>query len=200
MQGGRNAFLLCAMSGHLAVAEYLAPKMEGHLFDSDDDGATALHLAAYVGQLSMVEYLVRSCGFDVKAVDKVGLHSLLLVGCVLCPLWTHLLHGHSRHEHLHLSCVAPLFWVSSYTTALLLSAHVPTVDMALVRTQVTLDMLHQFPVCSTAFHCAPSPHVQWGYTPLLRAVGKDHADIARFLLASGSVFNERNSVSARVLV
>ena len=79
MQGGRNAFLLCAMSGHLAVAEYLAPKMEGHLFDSDDDGATALHLAAYVGQSSMVEYLVRSCGFDVKAIDKVGLHCLLLV-------------------------------------------------------------------------------------------------------------------------
>ena len=47
---------------------------------------------------------------------------------------------------------------------------------------------------------SPSRHVQWGYTPLLRAVGKGHADIARFLLASGSVFNERNSVSARVHV
>ena len=53
--------------------------MEGHLFDSDDDGQTALHLAAYFGQLPMVEYLVRSCGFDVKAIDKVGLHCLLLV-------------------------------------------------------------------------------------------------------------------------
>ena len=72
MQGGRNAFLLCAMKGHLAVAEYLAPKMEGHLFDSDDDGDTALHLAAYFDQLPMVEYLMRSCGFDVKARDKVG--------------------------------------------------------------------------------------------------------------------------------
>ena len=72
LQGGRNAFLLCAMEGHLAVAEYLVPKMEGHLFDSDDAGATALHLAAYFGQLPMVEYLVRSCGFDVKARDKVG--------------------------------------------------------------------------------------------------------------------------------
>ena len=56
------------------VAEYLAPKMEGHLFDSDDDGYTALHCAAKAGQLSMVEYLVRSCGFDVKARDKVGQH------------------------------------------------------------------------------------------------------------------------------
>ena len=79
MQGGRNAFLLCAIGGHLPVAEYLAPKMEGHLFDSDDDGHTALHMAAYLGHLPMVRYLVRSCGFDVKAIDKVGLHCLLLV-------------------------------------------------------------------------------------------------------------------------
>ena len=104
MQGGRNAFHLCAEGGHLAVAEYLAPKMEGHLFDSDDDGSTALHLAAYFSQLSMVEYLVRSCRFDVKAIDKVGLHCLLLAWCILWPLWAHLLHGHSRHGHLYLSC------------------------------------------------------------------------------------------------
>ena len=79
MQRGQNVFLLCAAGGHLAVTEYLVPKMEGHLFDSDDDGATALHFVAYFGQLSMVEYLVRYCGFDVKAIDKVGLHCLLLV-------------------------------------------------------------------------------------------------------------------------
>ena len=79
MQEGRNAFLLCAMGGHLAVAEYLAPKMEEHLLDADDFGKTALHLAAQEGQLSMVEYLVRSCGFDVKAVGKVGSHCFLLV-------------------------------------------------------------------------------------------------------------------------
>ena len=79
LQGGCNAFHLCACDGHLAIAEYLVPKMEGHLFDSDDDEHTALHWAAQEGKLSMVEYLVRSCGFDVKAVDKVGLHCLLLV-------------------------------------------------------------------------------------------------------------------------
>ena len=79
MQKGRNAFHLCAVGGHLAVAEYLVQKMKGHLFDSDDDEYTALHWAALKGQFSMVEYLVRSCGFDVKAVDKVFLHCLLLV-------------------------------------------------------------------------------------------------------------------------
>ena len=79
MQGGLNAFHLCTMGGHLPVAEYLTLKMEGHLFDSDDAGYTALHLAAYFGHLPMVRYLVRSCGFDVKAIDKVGLHCLLLV-------------------------------------------------------------------------------------------------------------------------
>ena len=67
------------MKGHLAVAEYVAPKMKGHLFDSDDAGYTALHWAAQEGQLSMVKYLVTSCGFDVKAIDKVGLHCLLHV-------------------------------------------------------------------------------------------------------------------------
>ena len=72
MQGGSNAFLLCAEGGHLAVAEYLVPKMEGHLFDSDDGGYTALHWAIQAGHLSMVEYLMRSCEFDVKAKDKVG--------------------------------------------------------------------------------------------------------------------------------
>ena len=90
MQGGSNAFLLCAFGGHLAVAEYLAPRMKGHLFDSDYAGYTALHWAAQAGQLSMVEYLVRSCGFDVKAIDKVCLHCLLLVWCILRPLWAHL--------------------------------------------------------------------------------------------------------------
>ena len=47
---------------------------------------------------------------------------------------------------------------------------------------------------------SPSLHVQWGNTPHLRAVEKGHADIARFLLASGSVVYERNSVSACVHV
>ena len=67
------------MDGHLAVAEYLATRMESHLFDSDDGGYAALHWAAQKGQLSMVEYLVRSHRFDVKAMDKVGLHYVLLV-------------------------------------------------------------------------------------------------------------------------
>ena len=77
-QGGQNALHLCAMGGHLAVAKYLSPKMQGDLFSTDDDGHTALHCAAQGGQLSMVEYLVRKCGFVVKARNKVGL---------LCCCW-----------------------------------------------------------------------------------------------------------------
>ena len=73
MQEGCNAFLLCAAYGHLAVAQYLVPKMEGHLFDTDESGYTALHWAAQEGHFAMVEYLVKSCAFDVKARDKVGL-------------------------------------------------------------------------------------------------------------------------------
>ena len=61
------------MEGHLAVAHYLAPKMKDHLFDTDDNEFTALHWAAHVGQLPMVEYLVKSCGFSVKDRDKVSL-------------------------------------------------------------------------------------------------------------------------------
>ena len=37
-QGGVNAFHACIANGHLVVAKYLAPKMEGHLFDPDDGG------------------------------------------------------------------------------------------------------------------------------------------------------------------
>ena len=47
--------------------------MDDHLFDADDDGYTALHWATQAGQRSMVEYLVKSCGFDLKTKDKVGL-------------------------------------------------------------------------------------------------------------------------------
>ena len=73
MQNGRNAFHLCAVGGNVAIAQFLAPMMEDHLFDLSDGGYTALHCAAESGQLSMVEHLVKSCGFDLKAKDKVGL-------------------------------------------------------------------------------------------------------------------------------
>ena len=104
MQGGKNAFLLCAIGGHLAVAEYLASKMEGHHFDSEDDGYTALHWAAQKGQLSMVEYLVRSCGFDVKAIDKVGSHCSLSF-CILVMCCDPVPIVQCREEEMPFSCV-----------------------------------------------------------------------------------------------
>ena len=36
---------------------------------------------------------------------------------------------------------------------------------------------------------------QWGYTPLLRAVLRGHADVARFVLESGSDVHEQDNVS-----
>ena len=73
LQDGSNAFHLCAAGGNVAIAQFLAPMMEDHLFNVDNDGYTALHWASQEGQLSMVEYLVKTCGFDLKAKDKVGL-------------------------------------------------------------------------------------------------------------------------------
>ena len=73
LQHGSNAFHLCAIGGNVAIALFLAPKMESHLFDADEDGYTALHWATQEGQLSMVEYLVKSCRFGLKAKDKVSL-------------------------------------------------------------------------------------------------------------------------------
>lgn len=70
------------MGGHLAVAEYLVLKMGGQVFDTSDGGYTALHWAAEHGQLLMIDFLIRSCGFDVQAKDKVAMnytHSFLLV-------------------------------------------------------------------------------------------------------------------------
>ena len=75
-QNGCNAFHLCAAGGNVAIAQFLAPMMENRLFDVSDGGYTALHWATQAGQLSMVEYLVKSCGFDLKAKDKVGLLQL----------------------------------------------------------------------------------------------------------------------------
>ena len=79
LQNGHNAFHLCAAGGNVAIAQFLVPKMEDHLFDADEDGYTALHCAIQEGHLSMVRYLVKSCKFDLKAKDKVGLLETFVV-------------------------------------------------------------------------------------------------------------------------
>ena len=80
MQGGNNALHLCIEGGHLDVAQYLAPKMEDHLYDTDDEGDTALHRAARKGKLPLVECLVESCGFDVTVRGKVGSARVTMCG------------------------------------------------------------------------------------------------------------------------
>ena len=74
-----NAFHLCAVGGHVDIAEYLAPKMKDHLFDTINNGDTALHCAAQEGHLPMIDYLVKTCHLDVESKTKVDLHGLLYV-------------------------------------------------------------------------------------------------------------------------
>ena len=88
LQDRSNVFHLCAASGNVAIAQFITSMVEDHLFDLSDGGCTALHWAAQSGQLSMVEYLVKYCGFDSKAKDKVGLLSTLTCCLVhFLPLW-----------------------------------------------------------------------------------------------------------------
>ena len=53
--------------------------MKDHLFDTDDNGFTAIHWAARGGHLPMIDYLVKTCHLDVESKIKVGLHCLLYV-------------------------------------------------------------------------------------------------------------------------
>ena len=41
---------------------------------------------------------------------------------------------------------------------------------------------------------SPSLHVQWGYSPLMRAAQKGHGGVSRFLLARRSSVQEQNNV------
>ena len=62
---------MSANGGHVDVAQYLTPKMGGHVFDLTNAKDTALHRAAKNGHLPMVEHLVKVTGFDVKDKNKV---------------------------------------------------------------------------------------------------------------------------------
>ena len=113
----------------------------------------------------------------------------LLTACLMCvlhPLWTHLLHGHSRHGHLYLSCVN-LFMCIINMTPLLLFAHVRTY------TSWCGTLLVDILVPSDSI-VSPSLHMQWGCTPLLRAAQEGHEGVARFLLEGGSSVQEQDNV------
>ena len=66
-----NAFLATARSGNLGVMRYLV-RLGASVEATDDDGATALHLAAGAGHLDVVEYLVEEQGLDVAATNDAG--------------------------------------------------------------------------------------------------------------------------------
>ena len=166
IQGGLNAFHLCAEGGHLAIAQYLAPKIGGDLFDSDDNGYTALHWSVQTGHLFMVEYLVKSQVFDVKARDKVGLHCLLLVFilCILWPLWTHLLHGHSRHGNLYTTCVTSVVCVSSMRLLFCsMCTCAPIMMWCTVLRYVSLFRLHSvsLTLCAVGHHSTFESSSEW---------------------------------------
>ena len=66
MQEECNANQLSTEERYVSVAQCLAQNRPR------DEVNTALHKAAQDSQLSIVEYLVGSCGFDVTVRGKVG--------------------------------------------------------------------------------------------------------------------------------
>ena len=72
MQGGNNVLHLSIEAGHLDVVQFLATKMGVHLYDTNDEGDTALHKSTLKGELPIVKHLVGFWGFDVTVRNKVG--------------------------------------------------------------------------------------------------------------------------------
>ena len=66
-----KAFLAAARSGNLGVMQLLV-RLGASVEATDDDGATALHLAAAGGHLDVVGYLVEELGLDVAATNDDG--------------------------------------------------------------------------------------------------------------------------------
>ena len=93
----------------------------------------------------------------------------------------------------------PVWYVGACTRVLMTRCTIPTI-VNLLKETFLFTLYKECALNPLYSIVSPSLHVQWGCTPLLRAVAKGHADIAHFLLASGSVFYERNSVSACVHV
>ena len=72
MQRGNNAFHVSIKAGHLDVVQHLASKLGVHLYDTNDEGDTALHRTALRGKLPIVKHLVEFWGFDLTVRNKVG--------------------------------------------------------------------------------------------------------------------------------
>ena len=70
------------------IVKYLITKFADRRFESDNNGNTCLHCAAYEGHLAVGKYLIEECGFDPGTGSKVGY-------CLLHD--THIVH-HLQHS------------------------------------------------------------------------------------------------------
>ena len=63
-----------AAGGHVAVIQYLAPRMESLLHSSDDYGCTMAHWAAEGGHADVVKLVVEHYNLDPAARDVVSVY------------------------------------------------------------------------------------------------------------------------------
>ena len=71
LQNGRNALHLAAYDGHVNTIDYLAPKMDSLLHETDNFGNTMVHHAALKGHTDVVRLVIDKLHLDPTARNKV---------------------------------------------------------------------------------------------------------------------------------
>ena len=62
---------MAAWGGHVSTIQYLAPKMESLLHETENLGFTMLHCAAHEGHAELVQLLIDEYRLDATARTKV---------------------------------------------------------------------------------------------------------------------------------
>ena len=62
---------MAAQRGHVNTIEYLAPKMDSLLHETDESGWTMVHHAAFKGHTDVVRLVIDDLQLDPTARDKV---------------------------------------------------------------------------------------------------------------------------------